>query len=401
MDIKDKINPLLTGDELNKALTCLPKYNSEIRKVSASERLLALNNFFSLYLPSQMTCEIYHKLYMALIKAVNKKGTLDAIRQSNINRTQNHQGILGGSDSFTIVGVSGIGKSTAISKAISIITNEDFFTCDNTKIIPFLMVQTPSDSSIKGLLMEVLRKVDSILNTNYHKDAIRSRATLDMLIGTVSQVSLNHIGVLILDEAQNLVEHKNGKNLVNALVQLINNSGISLCFVGSLECSQFFESAFQLARRSIGLKYPSLPYGEFFENLCCVAFSFQYTNISSSLSQSIVEWLYKHSGGVPALVIGLIQAAQEIAIVEGYEKLDIHTLNEAYQRRFGMLHSYIDADNKQTSCTLTKSNQVSMVPIENLTIDDVFVKAIKEVKTNNIDALSYLKQFVSIEEIFV
>lgn len=401
MDIKDKLNPLLIGDELKKVLTCLPNYNSQIRTTLSSERLLALNDFFSIYVPSQMTCEIYHKLYMALIRAMDKKGTLDAIRQSNLNRTQNNQGIWGGSDSFTIAGVSGIGKSTAISKAISIITNEDFFTCDNTKIIPFLIVQTPSDSSIKGLLMEVLRKVDSILNTNYHKDAIRSRATLDMLIGTVSQVSLNHIGVLILDEAQNLVEHKNGKNLVNALVQLINNSGISLCFVGTLECSQFFESAFQLARRSIGLKYPILPYGEFFENLCRVAFSFQYTNISTSLTQNIIEWLYEHTNGVPALVVGLIQSAQEIAIVDGYEKLDIHTLNEAYQRRFGMLHTHINIDNKQTSCTLTKSNQVSMVPVENLIIDDVFVKAIKEVKTNNLDALSYLKQFISIEEICV
>ena len=168
-----------------------------------------------------------------------------------------------------------------------------------------------------------------------------------------------------------------------------------------MECSRFFESVFQLARRSIGLKYPSLSYGKFFENLCRIAFSFQYTNIPSSLSQSIIEWLYQHSGGVPALVIGLIQAAQEIAIVDGYETLDILTLNEAYQRRFGMLHTHINFDKKQNSCTLTKSNQVSIESVENLTIDDVFVKAIKEVKTNNIDALSYLKQFISIEEICI
>ena len=400
MHIKDNIQPLLTGNELKEALTCLPKYSTEIRNASASERLLALNDFFNIYIPSQMTCEIYHKLYMALIRAMNKKNTLDAVRQSYLNRTNSsYQGIIGGSDSFTIIGVSGIGKSTAISKAISVITDEDFFVSNNTKIIPFLTIQTPSDSSLKGLLMEILRKVDIILDTNYYKDAIRSRATVDMLIGSVSQICLNHISVLILDECQNLIEHKNGKNLVNALVQLINNSGISLCFVGTLECLPFFESAFQLARRSIGLKYTSLPYNEFFENLCRTAFSFQYTNISTSLTESIVERLYQLSNGVTALVIALIQAAQEIAIIDGYEKLDIHSINEAYQRRFRMLHGHIDASDKTTTHTLHKSVDIVSAPIQNLTTDSIFVNGIKEIKKNNLDALAYLKQFVTVEEI--
>jgi len=50
-----------------------------------------------------------------------------------------------------------------------------------------------------------------------------SRATTDMLIGSVSQVALNHIGLLIVDEIQNVVNSKNGKSLVGALTQLINN----------------------------------------------------------------------------------------------------------------------------------------------------------------------------------
>ena len=47
------------------------------------------------------------------------------------------------------------------------------------------------------------------------KNALKIRVTTDMLIGCVSQVSLNHIGVLIVDEIQNVVNSKNGKSTIN------------------------------------------------------------------------------------------------------------------------------------------------------------------------------------------
>lgn len=50
---------------------------------------------------------------------------------------------------------------------------------------------------------------------------------MDTLIGTVSQVALNHIGLLIIDEIQNVV-NKNGKAIIGTLTQLINNSGLSI-----------------------------------------------------------------------------------------------------------------------------------------------------------------------------
>lgn len=42
-----------------------------------------------------------------------------------------------------------------------------------------------------------------------------------MLIGSVSQVALNHIGVLIVDEIQNVAENKNGRTLVGMLTLIL------------------------------------------------------------------------------------------------------------------------------------------------------------------------------------
>ncbi len=126
------------------------------------------------------------------------------------------------------------------------------------RIIPCVQVQTPADCSVKGLLFEILRKVDEILGTRYHFNATRVNATADMLIGSVSTVALNHIGLLVVDEIQNVVNSKNGPTVVGMLTQLINNAGISLCMVGTPKSALFFGQEMMLARRSLGLSYKPL-----------------------------------------------------------------------------------------------------------------------------------------------
>lgn len=37
----------------------------------------------------------------------------------------------------------------------------------------------------------------------YYDIAVRARATTDMLIGSVSQIALNHIGLFVVDKIQN------------------------------------------------------------------------------------------------------------------------------------------------------------------------------------------------------
>lgn len=70
-------------------------------------------------------------------------------------------------------------------------TTEDIIEVKNpsSKIIPCVIVQTPFDSSVKGLLLEILRVVDEKLGSKYYANALRTKSTIDMLIGSVSQVT--------------------------------------------------------------------------------------------------------------------------------------------------------------------------------------------------------------------
>ncbi len=413
IDFTKLLPSMKSGQELISALSIIPKYDESICEQDQTARLIALSDLYQIYIPSQMSLEIYSKLYLALLRSMQKKSTQIAVKQRYENykaiQQQSYSGILGGSDSFTIIGTSGIGKSSAISRSISLITENCIIETDKpyTKIIPCLIVQCPFDSSVKGLLLEILRKVDEELGTGHYHQAIKSRtATTDMLIGSVSSIALNHIGVLVVDEIQNVANSKNGKTLIGALTQLINNSGISICMVGTPECTVFFEQAMQLARRSVGLYYTAINYDGYFQSFCKVIFQYQYTRQRTEITPAITEWLYEHSAGVISVVVSLVHDAQEVAILTGKEVLNLETLNEAYQQRLSLLHGYIKPAVNQNKPTSRKKNSAANVrkkPVQSnvrqngYSISDMVEKS----RAERSDIVELLKEICTVIEVAI
>ena len=413
IDFTTKLPEMKSGNELISALSIIPEYDETICQQNQAVRLMALSDLYQIYIPSQMSLEIYSKLYLALLRSMQKKGTQMAIKQRYENykaiQQQSYSGILGGSDSFTIIGTSGIGKSSAISRAISLITKNRIIEIDKpyTQIIPCLIVQCPFDSSVKGLLLEILRKVDEELGTDHYIHAVKSRAsTTDMLIGAVSSIALNNIGMLVVDEIQNVVNSKNGKSLIGALTQLINNSGISICMVGTPESTVFFEQAMQLARRSVGLQYTTMKYDEYFQSFCKIIFKYQFLKNQTEITAAITEWLYEHSAGVVSVVVSLIHDAQEIAILTGKEVLNLDTLNEAYQQRLTLLHGYIQPSviqnksttkKKKTVASVKKNQTQSQPKQERYSITEIAERA----KAENLDVVELLKEVYTVIEVAI
>ncbi len=411
-DIIHILPSMKSGADLFSALEVLPKYDDTIRTEDVPVRLMALSDLYRIYVPSQMSLEIYSKMYLALLRSLQKKGTRLAVQQKNQNYKaviqQEYSGIMGGSDSFTIIGASGIGKSSAISRAITLITENRVIEVENpyTKIIPCICVQCPFDSSVKGMLLEILRKVDEMIESKYYENALRARTTTDMLIGSVSQVALNHIGLLVVDEIQNVCNSKNGKSLVGMLTQLINNSGISICMVGTPESAVFFEQAIQLARRSLGLRYDVMEYGTDFRNFCEIVFSYQYVKQKTEITDGIMEWLYEHTSGNVSVVVSLIHDAQEIAILSGKEVLNLEALNEAYQQRLSMLHGFIHMEQKKQTSKLKKKVSVTVTDVrtsaeEKHSGDFTIAGLVEDAKTENGDIVQLLKVHMPVVEVAV
>ena len=401
-----KLPPMLSGNELEKALTILPEYDPAIINANEAMRLIALTDLYKVFVPNQMSREIYSKLYLALLRSLQEKESKIRVKQTLENHRailqQEYSGILGGSDSFSIIGESGIGKSSAVSNAVKLVTKTPVIEMENpySKILPCVLVQCPFDSSVKGLLLEIIRVVDEQLGSSYYPKATSARATTDMLIGTVSQICLNHVGILVVDEIQNVAISKNGRNLLGALLQLINCSGISICMVGTPECTEFFTQAMQLARRSLGLQYEAMEYGVEFEQLCQILFQYQYVKNPAELDDATIRWLYEHSNGNVSSIKTLLHDAQEIAILEGSEVLNMETLNAAYKSRMKMLHSYIAPSKKPQTSRRKKSAAIPCCEQEIEEAVDISVaELIKQAKSEGREIVSFIRPYITIEEV--
>ena len=98
-DILRILPELITGSELDNRLCILPEYDESMRNKSIPERLIALQDIYCVFIPNKMSREIYSKLYLSLLRSLQKKQSIIATRQANENnkmiRQQSYESIIG------------------------------------------------------------------------------------------------------------------------------------------------------------------------------------------------------------------------------------------------------------------------------------------------------------------
>ena len=405
---------MMMGKELEAAMLSLPEYDPAIRNADAAVRLMALNDIMDIYVPSQMSYEIYSKIYMAMLHSLKKKQTIEAVRQGNQNHRRlqgmSYNSVLGGADSFSIIGPSGIGKSTALAKSIALSGGEQVIAAKEPyiRIVPCINVQCPHDCSVKGLLLAILSQVDVAIGTAYQRTAVKNRDSIDSLIGTVSQVALNNILLIVIDECQNICRNKNGVNLTASMTQLINSSGVSVCMVGLPETNCFFRQEMQHARRSIGSSYGPLAYDKYFIDFCATLFAYQYTAVRTEITPELTELLFECSGGIIAVLVSLFVEAQQIAVLTGKEKINKETVLKAYEERLKNVQDYVHVSDRKRSQTSRVADKLrseatgGQIPVETDAGDFCFSEMVKQAGLEDKDILGILeKNGVLAEEVAV
>ena len=372
---------LISKDEYKKEILSLPPHPHLINSKSPEERreeLSMLNKFF--YPMDYMYC-IYDMLYRAIISNYNSKTILESIKQMNIiyqkrNGVELNANYSTQSFSGAILGISGIGKSSTIKRSLSLIPQVIIHkNYNNTylyqKQITHLIVECPCDCSVKTLAANIISSVDQAIGSNYFEEMVKNKrlSSSSALAMKVKIICLNHrVGVLVIDEIQNAIltaeRTKQVKPLIKFLVELTNETCVSICFSGTLDAEDLFCSQEHLMRRTRGYRLLPLKPNITYYNFISAIWDYQWLINKTELKENLMNMIYDYSGGVPDYILKIFVNSQIQAIFDGIEKIT----PEIIKKTVMML-------NIQVRRTYTGGNSISDFELSEISFsDDSFIK---------------------------
>ena len=108
-----------------------------------------------------------------------------------------------------------MGKSTNLHKILSLYDQVIFHPKLSTYQIVWLKVDCPHAGSLKGLCTDIFMAIDELLGTTYHTKFSSRNHTEDLMLAQVAQLAnTHHLGLLVIDEMQNLVNARRDRKSV-------------------------------------------------------------------------------------------------------------------------------------------------------------------------------------------
>ncbi|BBH15058.1 ATP-binding protein [Chromobacterium haemolyticum] len=223
--------------------------------------------------------------------------------------------------SFALVGCSGVGKTKSMERVLSlypqvIYHNEPF----SLHQIVWLKLDCPSRGSHKDLCISFFAEVDRLLGTNYLAKYGRDGISAGVMLVHMAQVaSLHAIGVLVIDEIQNIQEASgiNAHDLMTFLVRMVNIVAIPVIFIGTLSALPLLQKDFRQARRASGLGsmvWERMPQNASWDYFIQKMWQLQWTREFTPLDGEILTALYEESQGIVDVVINLFMLTQKYVI---------------------------------------------------------------------------------------
>lgn len=230
--------------------------------------------------------------------------------------------------SLTLMGFSGIGKTTAIERVLSQYPNLIVHKYPyNINQVVWLKLNCPHDGSLKSLCMDFFQKMDQLLSTNYHEKYGSRRNSISSMVTRMGQIARIHcVGALIIDEIQHLLTTKdnNSEKMMNFFVTLVNEIGVPVIMIGTMRAKAVLQQDFRQARRGSGqgdMVWQQMKNDDDWNLLIETMWEYQWNSIKTELTEEINQTLYDESQGIIDIAIKLFALAQGRAIETGTERI--------------------------------------------------------------------------------
>lgn len=379
--------PTLGGEaDVLKGLLSLPEFEPEQRSWADHERFQMIMQLSNFMLPFERHLQLVYS-----VDSMMRQGYVGrlphSVRSSSIFKKLHEKTLLAAQDGVTpqissaLIGMSGMGKTTTLKRFLARIPQVIEHSQYGLYQIPYLHIETPYDgASVVGLAQSIFRKIDMILpGANYAEQYMNGRSGAETLMNHAARLlHMHHVGLLVVDEIQNLANApKNKKALMTLLVTASNELGVPILFVGTTKARELMSLSFRQSRRSCGFGIPSwnrMEKGDIGDGSDWAIFirtllSYQWVRNPTEPSPFLADLLYDLSQGIIDVAIKLFACAQVRAIMDQSETVSAQLLVDVSKRELGMLAPMVAALRQNDIVALQSFDDIEPVGLSDLISD--------------------------------
>ncbi|MDP4086127.1 MAG: ATP-binding protein [Bacillota bacterium] len=361
----EALPPIFTEDDVIEHLSVIPSYDEKERSLNANYRFHCVQRLFQYFQPFEKHLDLEQRISRAIRQGYLHRNPMKreevmrvhesykAIKEGKFLKTYQTEAKRTAAG-FTIIGLSGIGKSTAIERVLSfypqLIKHQEY----KGKLFQFtqiswLKLDCPFDGSLKGLCMSFFSELDRLLGSNYLNKFGAQKNTLDLMMQRMNHLASRHgIGLLIIDEIQHLSLSKSGgsEKMLNFFVTLVNTIGIPVLMVGTNKAISILQSEFRQARRGSGqgdMVWSQMPKDESWDLFVEGMWEYQWTAHYTELTSELSELLYEESQGILDIAVKLFMLSQVRAIATGEEKITKQIMKQVAKDSLRLVKPMLDA----------------------------------------------------------
>lgn len=330
----EALPPQVTPEAFREMIGCFPAVPVEGSDSSYTAKMRGVAKVQTVFVPLDYMYPIYDTLYRMMQSTYYTRTSKENVVRLNSFFTEGGSMSAYGTQpqSGALLGTAGIGKSTTIKRCLSlmpqVIAHEKYlgkpFFC---KQVLWLFCECPSDASTKTMSYNIVKALDQAVGSNHLDYLLRMRSTATSAVATYIKVLCltYHVGLIVVDEIQNLVVQAQRTNrvkpLIRFLTELTNDSATAIYLSGTSLAETVFSAEEYLRRRTRGPRLlpfkPDGAYREFLQQL----WPYQYTGQKAVLTDRLANQIYDYSGGIPAYITKIFEEAQVRAIMDGADML--------------------------------------------------------------------------------
>jgi len=268
------------------------------------------------------------------------------------------------SQSATLIGVTGMGKTTSVQRWLAYYPDIIDHPSLPAPQIPKLFIQTPTAGTVRALAIAIIGAISKLLpDFRYHEDYLSKVRTGDGLIYSAGRLlAFHHVGLLVVDEVHNLASTPARCLVVmSQLTALSNVTDVPILYIGRQKSEAVLNCDGQMARRASEtplprwdrLKFEDDEPNEWMDFLRHL-FRYQWVKVPLEISPAVARQMYHYSQGIIDLALMIFRRAQIRCIQEGDEELTQDWFQVAFENDFTLIHQLVYALASHDEFTLKK-----------------------------------------------